>query len=137
MGYMDHTETQLLPGGFVTTVVRIGDTVRRVPPPNAGFVHRLLRYLEQQGWAGAPRFLGLDEQRQEMLGFLPGHVAWEATQPPEVGCEASLAGAARLVRVVADAYDLADRSTLVETILWWQDRCWRGIEAAARTETLR
>ena len=39
--------------------------------------------------------------------------------------------AARLVRVVADAYGLADRGVLVDTILWWQDRCWRGIEAAA------
>lgn len=40
--------------------------------------------------------------------------------------------AAALVRVIADAYGLADRSTLVDTILWWQDRCRRGIEAAAR-----
>lgn len=39
--------------------------------------------------------------------------------------------AARLVRVIADAYGLADRSALIDTIMWWQDRCWRGIEAAA------
>ncbi|MEU4690395.1 phosphotransferase [Actinoplanes sp. NPDC023714] len=37
--------------------------------------------------------------------------------------------AARLVRVVADAYGLADRAGLVDTVLWWQDRCRRGIEA--------
>ena len=30
-----------LPGGFVTTVVRAGDTVRRPPSPNAAFVHDL------------------------------------------------------------------------------------------------
>jgi aminoglycoside phosphotransferase (APT) family kinase protein len=41
------------------------------------------------------------------------------------------AEAARLVRVIADAYGLADRTALVDTILWWQDRCWRGIDAAA------
>jgi hypothetical protein len=35
------------------------------------------------------------------------------------------------VRLIADAYGLTDRSTLVDTILWWQDRCWRGILAAA------
>ncbi|MET7951763.1 phosphotransferase [Micromonospora sp. NPDC005324] len=39
--------------------------------------------------------------------------------------------AAKLVRVIADAYGLEDRSVLVDTIMWWQDRCWRGIEAAA------
>ena len=41
------------------------------------------------------------------------------------------AEAARLVRVIADAYGLEDRSALIDTIMWWQDRCWRGIEAAA------
>jgi hypothetical protein len=57
------------------------------------------------------------------------HMCWQylalgptVTDPPE---------AARMVRVLADAYRLAERSTLVDTILWWQDRCWRGIEAAA------
>ena len=35
------------------------------------------------------------------------------------------------MRVAADAYGLepADRAELVDTILWWQDRCWRGIQA--------
>ncbi|MEV6345441.1 hypothetical protein [Actinoplanes sp. NPDC051851] len=39
--------------------------------------------------------------------------------------------AASLVRVVADAYGLADRSALIDTVLWWQDRCRSGIETAA------
>jgi hypothetical protein len=42
-----------------------------------------------------------------------------------------VAGTASRLRAVADAYGLADRSTLVPTVLWWQDRCWRGIEARA------
>jgi hypothetical protein len=33
--------------------------------------------------------------------------------------------------VIADAYGLADRRALVDAILWWQDRCRRGIDAAA------
>lgn len=33
-----------LPGGFVSTVVRIGGTVRRTMPGNAAFVHRLLDF---------------------------------------------------------------------------------------------
>ncbi|MFG1606503.1 phosphotransferase [Actinoplanes sp. NPDC049265] len=57
------------------------------------------------------------------------HVCW---QYPGLGPGlADPVAAARLVRVVADAYGLADRSALVDTILWWQNRCWRGIDAAA------
>jgi hypothetical protein len=41
------------------------------------------------------------------------------------------ADAARRVRLMADAYGLADRSELVDTVAWWQNRCWRGIEAEA------
>jgi hypothetical protein len=57
------------------------------------------------------------------------HVCWQY-----VGLGPSVADpgdAARQVRLVADAYQLANRTGLVESILWWQDRCWRGIEAAA------
>ncbi|HKN98680.1 MAG TPA: phosphotransferase [Pseudonocardiaceae bacterium] len=42
-----------------------------------------------------------------------------------------VADTALRLRAVADAYGLADRSALVPTVLWWQDRCWRGIEAGA------
>jgi Phosphotransferase enzyme family len=202
-----------LPGGFVNSVVRVGDTVRRRLPARAEFIHQLLRLFDQAGWDGAPRFLGLDEQGREMLSFVPGHVAWETSQPADVSCDESLlhiaelvrqfhdltagttlagsdevvchndlspkntvyqdlgvglrpvafidwdiaapgrrindvahvcwqylrlgpgvAGAkdaARGMRLICDAYGLVDRSRLVDVILWWQDRCWRGIESAA------
>ena len=32
---------------------------------------------------------------------------------------------------MCDAYGLTGRREVVETVLWWQDRCWRGIEAEA------
>jgi Phosphotransferase enzyme family len=35
------------------------------------------------------------------------------------------------LRVLCDAYGLVARADLVRTILWWQDRCWRGIESGA------
>lgn len=41
------------------------------------------------------------------------------------------AGAGQLVRIICDTYGLDDRDALVETVLWWQDRCWRGIQAGA------
>lgn len=202
-----------LPGGFVTPVVRVGDTVRRRPAPRADFVHRLLALFERAGWDGAPRFLGMDDQRRETLSFVAGHVAWEPRQSPAVGCDESLAraaalvrefhdltagtdlagdqevvchndlsprntvyrdlgaglrpvafidwdlaapgrrihdiahvcwqypnlgpavadvrAAARRVRLICDAYGLAYRGGVIDAILWWQDRCRRGILAAA------
>jgi len=33
--------------------------------------------------------------------------------------------------VICEGYGLDDRSELVDFILWWQDRCWRGIDAGA------
>ena len=204
---------ELLRGGFVTEVVRVGDTVRRRPGRNAGFVHRLLEWLEWVGWDGAPRFRGVDEQCREILSFLPGHVPWQPAEQRRVRSDDSLAVAAGLVRqfhdltagtslaggcevvchndlsprntvyrdragvlrpvafidwgiaapgkrihdiahmcwqyaglgpqiedtarascqirIICDAYGLADRAAVVDTILWWQDRCWRGIQAGA------
>ena len=37
----------------------------------------------------------------------------------------------RLIGVICEGYGLDDRSELVDFILWWQDRCWRGIDAGA------
>lgn len=208
-----------LPGGQVSQVVRVGDTVRRPSRPgfygDAQFVRDLLVFLEGAGWAGAPRFLGIDDQGRQVLTFVGGHVAWDwaGGQPEAVGSDASLARAGALVRelheltagtalaaghevvchndlwpgnivyrdlgeglrpvafidwdlaapgerihdvarlcwqyaglwegaddlaevagrvrVICDGYGLADRSQLVATVLWWQDRCWRGIDQAA------
>ncbi len=202
-----------LAGGYVSAVVRVADTVRRDPGPNADFVHRLLGLFEQAGFDGAPRYLGTDAQGREILSFVDGHVPWHAALQPNARTDASLEAAARLLRrchdltagtdlaresevvchndlsprntvyrdhgsglrpvafidwdlaapgrrihdvaymcwqfpglgpgvtnmaeaagqmrLICDAYGLADRRRLISTVLWWQDRCWRGIEAGA------
>ena len=56
------------------------------------------------------------------------HVCWQFVP---LGPSADKVAAGRRVRLVADAYGLENPAGLVETVLWWQDRCWRGIEAAA------
>lgn len=195
-----------LPGGFVTAVVRVGDTVRRTRSPNAAFTHRLLAHLERHGFPGAPRLLGVDEHGREILSYVDGRAAWQPTVhsrqslaavarllrrfhdltagsglagDSEVVCHNDLspkntvyrgdepvafidwdlaapgrrihdvahvcwqyiglgpgvtdpAAAGRDIRAIADAYGLADPlPSLIDTVLWWQDRCWRGIEAEA------
>jgi hypothetical protein len=209
----DGVSDEVLPGGFVNAVVRVGDTVRRPPALRPELVRSLLRLFEAHHWAAAPRFLGVDDDGRDVLSFLEGHVAWEPQQPEGVWSDASLvriaqlvrqfhdltagsplahgeevvchndlsprntvyrdlgaglrpvaiidwdiaapgqrvhdvahmcwqylnlgpeitntAHAGRRIRLIADAYGLDDWSLLIETIVWWQARCWRGIEAAA------
>jgi Phosphotransferase enzyme family len=63
-----------LSGGNITGVVRIGQTVRRPIGPWSASVHGLLQYLETQGFEGAPRFLGVDQQGREILSFIEGEI---------------------------------------------------------------
>jgi hypothetical protein len=78
-------DEEVLAGGFVTSVVRVGDTVRRRAGDDPEFVRALLGWFERHGWDGAPRFLGTDDQGREALSFIDGHVAWEAERPAPVG----------------------------------------------------
>jgi len=64
-----------LPGGQLTpAIVRVGNTVRRLPKGNVAFVHDLLVFLENQGFPFVPRFLGMDEQGREILRYLEGEM---------------------------------------------------------------
>ncbi|MGV9452603.1 phosphotransferase family protein [Streptomyces sp. NPDC003635] len=201
-----------LDGGAISEVVRVGATVRRRPAPRSAYVHDLLALFERLGWAGAPRFLGTDEQGREMLGYLEGRAALGPAEQAAARTDAALVRIARLVREFHDlthgtalagdrdvvchndlapkntVYDAEGRPTafvdwdlaapgervhdvahvcwqylglgpgvtdvpetarriglvreaygeregeldgLVPTILWWQDRCLRGIAAGA------
>lgn len=208
-------EESALGGGVINVVVRVGETVRRTPPPaeRSPFVTGLLALFERRGWAGAPRFLGADERGREVFRYIEGRAAVGPEErsaartddslvrlaqlvrtfhdlthgTPEAGdqdvvCHNDLAPkntvydgawhplafvdwdlaapgervhdvahvcwqyldlgpgvtdvpeAARRIALIREAYGLdeldgADR--LLDTVLWWQDRCRRGIEAGA------
>jgi hypothetical protein len=85
-----------LDGGFTSTVVRIGDTVRRSTGPWSPAVHALLRHLEAAGFTGAPRFRGLDHRGREILTLLDGEVPTCAH--PEIVTDAALADLGLLIR---------------------------------------
>lgn len=93
-----------LSGGYVNAVVRVGETVRRPAPERAEFVHALLLYLEDRGWSGAPRFLGVDENDRQMLSYL--HGTWPGWLRVEwirqVWSEQSLTRVTELVRELHD-----------------------------------
>ena len=91
---MDARE-KILSGGRITQgIVRIGNTVRRPTGAHTPFVHLLLRHLEESGFDGAPRVLGLDEHRREILTFIEGYI------PPDLATwsDEQLVRAGELIR---------------------------------------
>jgi hypothetical protein len=89
----------LLQGGTANRgrVVRIGDTVRRPLRPTSPATHALLRHLADVGFGGAPRFLGVDDQRREILSYVPG-TAITPPCPPWALTDDALVSVADLLR---------------------------------------
>jgi len=69
-----HDHEVVLPGGIANrgNVVLIGDAVHRPQRTTSPATHALLRHLEVVGFAGAPRFLGVDAHNREILSYIPG-----------------------------------------------------------------
>lgn len=65
-----------LAGGVTNagTVVRVGDTVRRLRGRGSPTVEALLLHLESVGFDGSPRFLGIDERGRQIVTYLEGVV---------------------------------------------------------------
>ena len=90
---------EVLAGGDVNVVVRVGDTVRRPTARWSPAVHALLRHFESAGFDGAPRFLGIDDRGREILGYVEG----VAALPPVPADDEAVVELARLVRRMHDA----------------------------------
>lgn len=95
---------EVLQGGNVSKVIRVGDTVRRSDKHNP-YVNDLLIYLEKKGFDKAPRFLGMDQQGREILTFIPGEVPGNdyPDLTPYMWSDASLIEVAKLLRQFHDA----------------------------------
>ena len=83
-------------------VHRVGDTVRRPLRPSATGVHALLRHLEEVGFDGAPRVLGIDGEGREVLSYVPGD-AVIAPAPAWGLTESALRSVGELLRRFHDA----------------------------------
>lgn len=95
-----------LSGGQMTSVVRVGDTVRRGTEPWTPAVHSLLRHLAAVGFDGAPRPLGFDAVGREMLTYLDGEAGFFSPTkpvPPDLWSDRVLTEAAMLLRRYHDA----------------------------------
>lgn len=96
-------EEKLL-GGNVNEIIRTGDTIHRSTQGNSN-IHGLLKHLEQQGFEGAPRYLGVDEIGREVLSFIPGDVPGNdyPNCKPYVWSDATLQCVAKYLRRFHDA----------------------------------
>ncbi|MFG1665679.1 phosphotransferase family protein [Streptomyces sp. Y7] len=127
---------QVLGGGAVNEVVRVGSTVRRAPHERSGYVRELLTLFESRAWEGAPPYIGTDEHGREVFGYLAGRAAVTAAERAAARTDVALVRVARLVRAVHDMThgtalagegdvvchnDLAPRNTVytVEDGTWW------------------
>ncbi|WP_342346142.1 GNAT family N-acetyltransferase [Paenibacillus mangrovi] len=95
---------EVLEGGNVSKVVRVGDTIRRSDNHNP-YVNDLLIYLKNIGFDKAPHFLGMDQQGREILTFIPGEVPGNdyPDLTPYMWSDASLIEIAKLLRQYHDA----------------------------------
>jgi hypothetical protein len=76
-----HEEEQVLAGGNLTRVVRVGSTVRRTAGEWTPMVHDLLDHLRGTHFDLAPEPLGIDEQGREILSYLPGETVTDRPWP--------------------------------------------------------
>lgn len=67
-----YDQEESLTGGNVSSVCRVGDTVRRGRKPDRDQIHALLKHLEMKDVEGVPRFLGIDGKDREILSFIEG-----------------------------------------------------------------
>ena len=59
-------------GGGGRRILRIDGEVHRPSYPFSASVHGLLIYLERAGFAGAPRFVGVEDSGVEILSYVEG-----------------------------------------------------------------
>jgi len=103
-------EVELPAGRMTSGIVRRGDRVLRPMGTWSPAMHEYLRHLETAGFAGSPRVLGIEGDR-EVLTFIDGDVAmdphWQPGHgnhlPPYARTGLALRGAAELIRQLHSA----------------------------------
>jgi hypothetical protein len=93
---------EVLAGGNMTAVVRVGDTVRRAAGPWTPTIHAFMRHLRAAGFGLVPEPLGIDERGREIISLLPGATATYPL-PDFAWSDATLTAVARTLRAFHDA----------------------------------
>jgi hypothetical protein len=100
--------------GLRSRVIRIGQTVARPVHNNSPAVHALLKHLEELGFEGAPRTLGLDESGRETVSYING-TAGHYPLKPYVLSESTLV---RLGLLLRRFHDATTGFSLPKNVVW-------------------
>ena len=93
---------EVLVGGNMTAVVRVGDTVRRAAGPWTPTIHAFMGHLRASGFAMVPQPLGIDDRGREIISLLAGAPATYPL-PRFAWSEATLIAVAQCLRAFHDA----------------------------------
>lgn len=93
---------EVLAGGNMGPVRRVGDSVQRVSGVWSPAVHRLLRHCRAAGMTAVPEVVELSDDGHELLGFIPGDVP-AYPLPPWVWTDDALTSSVRLLRRFHDS----------------------------------
>jgi Ser/Thr protein kinase RdoA (MazF antagonist) len=107
---------EILAGGNLSHVVRVGDTVRRPTGAWTPTIHALLRHLDAAGYDGAPRVFGIDDEGREILEFIPGATAW-----PQMGALATDDGLARAAQLLRRYHEAVADFVVPDDAAWQMD----------------
>jgi len=119
---------EVLAGGNMGEVVRVGVTVRRPAGEWTPAVQRLLEVLGDAGVSGIPRPLGLDERGREVLSFVEGDNL-AAADPELLWSDRVLIGAGALLRRLHDA-----SVPLVDAGLLWRSTAREPVEVICHND---
>jgi Phosphotransferase enzyme family len=111
-------EEALSGGNTHERIVRIDDAVHRPTGPWTPGVHALLSHLEKEGFEGAPRVRGIDEQGREVLDYVEGEVVLRPDHDRLLVSDAALAGVVASIRRFHDA---------VATFVDWERFAWSDL----------
>jgi Ser/Thr protein kinase RdoA (MazF antagonist) len=98
----DPNGEEVLAGGNMTAVVRVGDTVRRAAGPWTPTIHAFMRHLRAAGFTRIAEPLGIDERGREIISYLPG-AAPNYPLPEFAWSAQTLTSVARFLRAFHDA----------------------------------
>jgi aminoglycoside phosphotransferase (APT) family kinase protein len=124
---------EVLAGGNMGEVVRIGDTVRRPAGEWTPAVQRLLTVLRATGVPGIPEPLGLDERGRETLSFVEGDNL-AAADPELLWSERVLTDAAALLRRIHDASVPLVEADLTGAGLLWRTPAREPVEVICHND---
>lgn len=128
-----HMNEEILTGGTVNKVTRMGDIVLRIGGPWSEAVHAVLDHLEAKKFPYSPRVLGMTEDGREKISFLPGESMRRPWKPVMHGDD----GLIQAARMLGQFHEATRDLILPEGTRWRSGKAAKGVDQVIRHGDLR